>query len=126
MSPTIENFGKLLVLSSWRRLFTKNVLFGKTRTKLLVINNNEELAEIFSKHFNKLVENLDIDKTLVSNIANSDINYPAFSAIKKYKYHPSIKKNKHFMGGKDLQFSFNYETKNKILAKIHNLDNKKA
>ena len=115
-----------MVLSSWRRLFTKNVLFGKTRTKLLVINNNKELAEIFSKHFNKLVENLDTDKTLVSNIANSDITYPAFSAIKKYKYHPSIKKIKHFMGGKGLQFSFNYETKNKILAKIHNLDNKNA
>ena len=29
------------------------------------------------------------------------------------------------MGGKDLlQFSFNFETKNKILAEIHNLDNK--
>ena len=30
------------------------------------------------------------------------------------------------MSGKDLQFSFNFETKNKILAEIHNLDNKKA
>ena len=31
------------------------------------------------------------------------------------------------MGGKDLlQFSFNFEIKNKILAKIHNLDNKKV
>ena len=29
------------------------------------------------------------------------------------------------MGGKDLQVSFNFETKNKILAEIHNLDNKK-
>ena len=29
------------------------------------------------------------------------------------------------MGGKDLQFSFNFETKNKLLAEIHNLDNKK-
>ena len=29
------------------------------------------------------------------------------------------------MSGKDLQFSFNFETKNKILAKIHDLDNKK-
>ena len=35
------------------------------------------------------------------------------------------KKNTHFMGGKDLQVSFNFETKNKILAEIHNLDNKK-
>ena len=29
------------------------------------------------------------------------------------------------MGGKDLQFSFNFETKNKLLAEIHNLDNEK-
>ena len=30
------------------------------------------------------------------------------------------------MSGKDLKFSFNFETKNKILAEIHNLDKKKA
>ena len=30
------------------------------------------------------------------------------------------------MSGKDLQFSFNFETKNKILAEIHNVDDKKA
>ena len=35
-------------------------------------------------------------------------------------------KIKHFMGGKDLQFSFSFDTKNKILAEIHNLDNKKV
>ena len=30
------------------------------------------------------------------------------------------------MGSKDLQFPFIFETKNNILAEIHNLDNKKA
>ena len=30
------------------------------------------------------------------------------------------------MSGKDLQFSFNFETEIKILAEIHNLDKKKA
>ena len=30
------------------------------------------------------------------------------------------------MVGKDLQFSFSFDTKNKILAEIHNLDNKKV
>ena len=30
------------------------------------------------------------------------------------------------MSGKDLQFSFSFETKSKILAEIHNLDKKKA
>ena len=78
------------------------------------------------KHFSKIVKNLDIDKTLVSNIASSDITNPAFYAIKKYEDHPSIKKIKHFKRGKDLQFQFNFETKNKILAEIHNLNEKKA
>ena len=50
-----------------------------------IINNNEELAEIFNKNFSKLVENLDVDKTLASNIASSDISDPVFNAIKKYK-----------------------------------------
>ena len=56
------------------------------------ISNNEELAEIFNKHFSKIVENLDIDETLASNIASSDIADPVFNAIKKYEDHPSIKK----------------------------------
>ena len=90
------------------------------------ISNNEELAETFKKHFSKLVESLDIDKTLASNIASSDIIDPVFNAIKKYENHSSIKKIKHFMRGKDLKFSFIFETKNKIFAEIHNLENKKA
>ena len=72
------------------------------------------------------MENLDKEKTLASNIACSDITDPVFNAVKKYKYHPSIKKINRFLGGKELQFSINFETKNKILADIHNLDNKKA
>ena len=57
-----------------------------------IISNNEELTEIFNKHFSKIMENLDIDETQASNIASS----------------------------------FNFETKNKILAEIRNLDKKKA
>ena len=57
------------------------------------ISNNEELAEIFKKHFSKLVENLDIDETLASHRASSDITDPVFNAIKKYEDHPSIKKS---------------------------------
>ena len=91
-----------------------------------IISNNEELAEIFNKHFSKIVENLDIDETLASNITSSDITDPVLNAIKKYKNHPSMKKIKHFKSGKDLQFSFNFETKTKILAEIYNLDKKKA
>ena len=66
------------------------------------ISNTEELAETFKKHFSKLVESLDINKTLASNIASSDITDPVFNALKKYKNHPSIKSIKHFMSGKDL------------------------
>ena len=88
------------------------------------ISNDEELAEIFNKHFSKIVENLDIDETLASNITSSNFTDPVLNAIKKYEYHPSIKKIKHFMSGKGLQFSFNFEIKNKILAVIHNLDKK--
>ena len=90
------------------------------------IISNEELAEIFNKHFSKIVENFDIDETLVSNIASSGITHPVFNDIKKYEDHSSIKKIKHFMSGKDIRFSFNFETKNKILAEIRNLDKKKA
>ena len=50
-----------------------------------IISNNEELVEIFNKHFNKIVGNLDIGKTLASNIASSDITDPVFNAIKSTK-----------------------------------------
>ena len=48
---------------------------------------------MFNKQFSKIVENLDIDETLASKIASSDITDPVFNAIKKYEYHPSIKKS---------------------------------
>ena len=89
------------------------------------ISKNEELAEICSKYFSEIVENLETDETLVSNIASSVITDPVFNAIKNYEDNPSIKKIKHFMRDKDLQFSFNFETKNTILAEIRNLDKKK-
>ena len=72
------------------------------------------------------MENLDINKTLASNIATSDITDPVFNAIKKCDDDPSITIIKLFMSGKDLQFSFDFDTKNKILVEIHNLDKKKA
>ena len=61
-----------------------------------IISNNEELAGIFDKHFSKIVENVDIDETLDSNIASSDITDPVFNAIKKFEDHPSTKKNQTF------------------------------
>ena len=44
------------------------------------ISNNEELAKI---RFSKIEENLDIDETLTSKIASSDITGPVFNTIKK-------------------------------------------
>ena len=106
------------------RSFHKESIILNNNNK--TISNNEELAKTFNKHFSKLVESLDIGKTLASNIASLDITDPVFNAIKKYENYPSVNKIKHFMSGNDLKFSFIFETKNKILAEIHSLDNKKA
>ena len=37
------------------------------------IRNNKNLAKMFNKHFSKIVNNLDIGKTLVNNVECSDI-----------------------------------------------------
>ena len=112
-------FGKLdyRVISDNRRFWkTVGPLFSETTfhkesiilsNNKTTISNDEELAEIFSKHFSKLLENLDIDKNLAGSIASSDITDPAFNVIKKYDYHPTLKKIKHFVSGKDLQFWLN-------------------
>ena len=68
------------------------------------ISNNEELAEIFNNHFSTLVENLDIHKTLSSNIASLDITDPVFNAIQEYEDHQSIKKIKQFMSIQKIRF----------------------
>ena len=93
-------FGKLnhKVVSD-NRTFRKTVgpLFSKKtfHKESIILNNkkiiiNEELAEIFKKHFSKIVENFDIDETLVSNIASSGITDPVFDDIKKYEDHPQV------------------------------------
>ena len=81
---------------------------------------------MFNKHFSKLVENLDIDKTLASNIANSDINDSVFNTVKKYESHPSVKKSNISWALKIWSSRLFLEEKKDILAEIHNLDNKKA
>ena len=87
-------FGKLdhRVVSDNRKLWkTVGPLFSEKaiHKESIILNNNnktirhnEELAEIFKKHFSKLDENLDIDKTLASNIASSDIIDPVFMLLK--------------------------------------------
>ena len=68
MSPTIE------ILENCR-----SSLLGEG------FSQQEELAEIFNNHFSELLENLDIDETLASNITSSGITDPVFNAIKKYE-----------------------------------------
>ena len=104
LSLTIEDFGKLSVLSSRKRLHKESIILSNNNT---TISNDEELAEIFNKHFSELVENLDTDENLAGSIASLDITDPAFNVIKKYEYHPTLKKIKYFVSGKDLQFCLN-------------------
>ena len=99
------------------RAFHKKSIILNNNNK--TVSNNEKLRKIFNKYFSQLVANLDIGKTLASNVTNSDIDDSVFNAIKKYKVHPRLSKII-----QDLQLSFNFETQNKILAEIHNLNNK--
>ena len=56
------------------------------------VNNNEEVSGIFNQDFSKLMENVDIDKTLANNIASFNIIDPVFNANRKYENHPNIRK----------------------------------
>ena len=85
-----RKFWKTVGLLFSEKVFHKESIILNNNNK--IITNNEELAEIFNKYFSKIVENLDIDETLASNIASSDITDPVFNAIKKYEYHLIIKK----------------------------------
>ena len=74
----------------------------------------------------QILVNLDTDETLTSNLVGSNTSGPAFNAIKMYEYHTSIKNFLNFIGGENIKFSFIFETKNKLLADIHNLNIKKV
>ena len=67
------------LLFSEKAFHKESIILNNNKT----ISNNEELAEISNKHFSKLVENLDTDKTLTSNLASSDLTNPLFNAVKK-------------------------------------------
>ena len=105
-----RKFWKTVVLLFSEKAFHKKSVILNNNNK--IISKNMELAEIFNKNFSKLVENLEIQETLACNIASSEIANSAFNAIKKYEYHPNVKKSKRSMSGKGHQFSFNFETKN--------------
>ena len=63
-----RTFGKTVGSLFSEKAFHKESIILNNNNK--IISKNEELAEIFNKHFSKIVENLDIDKTLASNIAS--------------------------------------------------------
>ena len=58
-----------------------HIEFIVLNNKINTFSNNNEIAEIFSKHFSKLKENLDMNKTLTSIIGSSDITDPVFKSI---------------------------------------------
>ena len=55
-----------------------------------VISDKKEAAEVFSKHFNALMLNLNL-KVLENMLSlHENIDDPIFAAISKYQNHPSI------------------------------------
>ena len=64
------------------KAFHKESIILNNNNKII---SNNELAEIFNKHFSKIVENLDVGETLASNIASSDITILFLMLLKSTK-----------------------------------------
>ena len=52
----------------------------------ITISKNKKVADIFNKHYSKLVKTGDIDKTLANNIASTDITVHFLMLLKSFKY----------------------------------------
>ena len=57
--------------------------------KTIIVSDESELLEIFSKYFGNIVENLGIDG--LTNISSYNDIVTIRKAIEKYQNHPSIK-----------------------------------
>ena len=64
------------------KAFHKESIILNNNNKII---SNNELAEIFNKHFSQIVENLDVGETLASNIASSDITILFLMLLKSTK-----------------------------------------
>ena len=85
-----KNFWKTVGFLFSEKAFHKESIVSNDSNK--TVNSNEEVSEIFNQNFSKLIENLDIDKTLANNIASFNITDPVFNANRKYENHPNIRK----------------------------------
>ena len=52
----------------------------------ITISKNKKVADIFNKHYSKLVKTGDIDKTLANNIASTDITVHFLMLLKSFRY----------------------------------------
>ena len=90
------------------------------------ITKNEDLAKTFNNFFSNIVNKLGIkhvsdDESTLPNIDNATLK-----AIAKYENHQSILRIKNYMKEKNLNFSFEFVDKSKMLKEINELDSKKA
>ena len=79
------------------------------------------VAQDFGKHFNSIVEKLDIPRSLGTCSCPSIIaSDPILNAILKYENHQSILKIKQYVG-KDISFSFSYVSEDTVCQEIFRL-----
>ena len=103
---------------------------SKKSEKIILVENENivvdetELTEIFSVYFHRIVPNLNIEPYEDTFSTCIGSKHPVFSAIEKYKNHPSIvaiKQNVH-----EYKFSFTAVNENEVATLINNLDIKKC
>ena len=90
-----------------------------------IINDPQEIAEIFNNFFGNVVKELDIADNVVEFCECDDIEDPILKSIKKYEYHPSILKIKHSTPP-DTYFSFSHTNSDAVLNEIQSLSNSTA
>ena len=92
------------------------------------ISEDNKVAEIFNNFFSNVVKQLHLDDGNKCFTNSPNISDPILKAIEKYETHSSILmiKDQVNNNNKNLEFSFNYVTKEKILGEINKLDATKS
>ena len=103
-------------------LFTDKILTGDNIVLVEndeIVNENDKIADIFIIFFSNAVNMLNIEKINL-NPTCDEITDPVLSSIKKYEYHPSIRKIEQFVANKK-GFSFSHATHEVIESVIKSL-----